>query len=205
MSIFSTRVQLILASASPRRRELLETLGLTFTVQVADIEERPLVYETSEEFVLRAATDKARAVARHNPDAWVLGADTVVVLDNLILGKPADRADARRLLVLLADRWHEVRTGFCLCRQSISAIRARTVVTAVKFANFNDDLAAAYVQTGEPLDKAGAYGIQGIGGFLVESINGSYSNVVGLPLAEVIEELLKCGIIAPITTGPDRE
>lgn len=177
-------------------------LGLTFTVRVADTEERPLGNETPQAFVLRAATDKARAVARHNPEAWVLGADTVVVLNNLILGKPTDRVDAQRLLVLLADRWHEVRTGFCLYRKSISAMTARTVVTAVKFAHFSDELAAAYVQTGEPLDKAGAYGIQGIGGFLVERINGSYSNVVGLPLAEVIEELLEYGIIAPIA-GPE--
>jgi septum formation protein len=195
--IFSTRAQLILASASPRRRELLAMLGLTFAVQVADIAERPLAHETPQQFVRRAATEKAQAVSRHHPDAWILGADTVVVLDNRILGKPVDADDAGRLLALLAGRWHEVFTGFCLYRKSSSATMAQTVATEVKFAPRNDALAAAYVQSGEPLDKAGAYGIQGIGGFLVERINGSYSNVVGLPLAEVIAVLLKQGIIVP--------
>jgi septum formation protein len=199
-NIFSTRAQLILASASPRRRELLQMLGLTFKVRVADIAERPLAQEAPLEFVRRAATEKAQAVSRHHPDVWILGADTVVVLGNQILGKPVDADDAIRMLALLAGRWHEVFTGFCLCRKDIPHLTAHTVATAVKFVDFDETVAAAYVQTGEPLDKAGAYGIQAMGGFLVERINGSYSNVVGLPLAEVIAALLKQGIIAP-TSG----
>jgi len=196
-SIFSTQAKLILASASPRRRQLLENLGLTFWVESADIEERPLAHETPQQFVLRAATEKAQAVSRRDLDAWVLGADTVVLLDNRILGKPVDAGDAQQLLIRLAGRWHEVLTGFCLCRKDIPHQTARVVTTAVKFVDFDETVAAAYVQTGEPLDKAGAYGIQGKGGFLVERINGSYSNVVGLPLAEVIGTLLHLGIIIP--------
>jgi septum formation protein len=194
---FTTKEHLILASASPRRRRFLEELGLTFTIEAARVDELPLAHETPREFVLRAATDKARAVAQHNPDAWVLGADTVVVLDNQILGKPVDEGDAKRLLALLAGRWHEVLTGFCLCKKDMPHLAAHAVATAVKFVDFDETIGAAYVQTGEPLDKAGAYGIQGKGGFLVERINGSYSNVVGLPLAEVIEKLLQLEIIAP--------
>jgi septum formation protein len=196
-NLFTTREQLILASASPRRRRFLEGLGLIFTIEAAQVDEQPLAHEPPREFVLRAATDKARAVAERHPDAWVLGADTVVVLDNQILGKPVDEEDANRLLALLTGRWHEVLTGFCMCRKDREHQVAHAVATTVKFVNFDEKIAAAYVQTGEPLDKAGAYGIQGKGGFLVERINGSYSNVVGLPLAEVVEELLQLGIIVP--------
>ena len=199
-NLFTTKEQLILASASPRRRRFLRELGLTFTIEAARVDERPLAHEKPREFVLRASTDKARAVAEHYPDAWVLGADTVVVLDNRILGKPVDEEDAIRLLELLAGRWHEVLTGFCLSRKNMEHLAAHTVATTVKFVDYDEKIAAAYIQTGEPLDKAGAYGIQGKGGFLVERINGSYSNVVGLPLAEVIEELLQLGIIVP---GPE--
>lgn len=195
---------MILASASPRRRELLEKLGLSFTVRVADIEECPLAHETPQQFVLRTATEKAKIVSQHHPHAWILGADTVVVLDNEILGKPVDADDARRLLTRLAGRWHEVLTGFCLCRKDIPHLTAHVVTTAVKFVDFDKTIAAAYVQTGEPLDKAGAYGIQGKGGFLVERITGSYSNVVGLPLTEVIGKLLQLGIIVP-APEPDLE
>ncbi len=196
-NLFTTKEQLILASASPRRRRFLEELGLSFTIEAARVDEQPLAHETPREFVLRAATDKAQAVAEHHPDTWILGADTVVVLDNKILGKPVDEEDAIRLLALLTGRWHEVLTGFCLCRKATEHQATHAVATTVKFVDFDEKIAAAYVQTGEPLDKAGAYGIQGKGGFLVERLNGSYSNVVGLPLAEVIEELLRLEIIAP--------
>ena len=196
-SIFSTQAKLILASASPRRRKLLDNLGLIFSVEVADIEERPRAHETPQQFVLRAATEKAHAISRHHPDGWALGADTVVVFDNRILGKPVDAGDAMRMLTLLAGKWHEVLTGFCLCIEDNPNLTARVVTTAVKFMDFDNAIATGYVQTGEPLDKAGAYGIQGMGGFLVERINGSYSNVVGLPLAEVLAALLEQGIIVP--------
>lgn len=195
--LFATKKRLILASASPRRRRLLEELGLSFTIEAVPVDERPFAHETPREFVLRAATDKTRAVGERHPSAWILGADTVVVLDNQILGKPVDENDARRLLTLLAGRWHEVFTGFCLYKKDMMHLSVNAVRTSVKFVDFDERVSAAYVKTGEPLDKAGAYGIQGKGGFLVEQINGSYSNVVGLPLAEVIKKLLQLGIIVP--------
>ena len=153
--------------------------------------------ETPREFVLRAARDKAGAVAAGNNEAWVLGADTVVVCDNMILGKPRDAGHAAEILQTLSGRSHLVHTGFCLQNEKEGVAVSRVVTTEVFFSPFSREIAAGYVATGEPLDKAGAYGIQGCGGFLVEKINGSYSNVVGLPLAEVVEELLRHRVITP--------
>jgi septum formation protein len=189
--------RLILASASPRRRTLLQDLGLEFDIIEALVEEQPRSGETPEEFVLRAACDKAGAVSRKNVASWVLGADTVVVHAGKILGKPGDAEEALSVLLTLAGQKHIVHTGFCLqhAREQVSV--SRVVTTEVFFAAFSREIAAAYVATGEPLDKAGAYGIQGCGGFLVEKISGSYSNVVGLPLAEVMQELLRYRVAAP--------
>ncbi len=196
--MFKNNGQLILASGSPRRKRFLEGMGLDFTVAVADVPEVPHDGELPDEFVRRLAKDKALAVGVDHPEAWVIGADTAVVLDNLILGKPRDPDDGLAMLTMLAGRIHEVWTGFAICRGS-SEVVSRAVCTEVKFVKAGQDLLSAYVATGEPLDKAGAYGIQGQGGGLVERIDGSYSNVVGLPLAELIEELLKLGAIAPGT------
>jgi len=196
---FVTRAKLILASGSPRRREFLNRLGLDFTVRESAVDENPGPGELPHDFVLRAAAEKAEAVSAKYPDCWVLGADTVVVLDDEILGKPAAAAEAERMLNLLAGRRHRVVTGFCLLHRSSGRSMRKAVQTEVLFAPFTGALASSYVQTGEPLDKAGSYGIQGIGGFLVREINGSYSNVVGLPLAEVVEALLEFGVIAPQT------
>ena len=146
---------------------------------------------------MRAARDKTGAVARDNAASWVLGADTVVVHDRRILGKPRDAAQALSVLLSLAGQKHLVHTGFCLENAEKQVSVSRVVTTEVCFSFFSRETAAAYVATGEPLDKAGAYGIQGCGGFLVEKINGSYSNVVGLPLAEVIRELLRYKVVAP--------
>jgi septum formation protein len=201
MPLFITRKKLILASASPRRKQFLDELGIVFTVQPAAAVERPLPQESSSDFALRLAEEKAGIIAERFPDAWVLGADTVVVLDNQILGKPVDEEDAKRLLLLLAGRRHAVVTGFCLLCAGEKRHKSAVVTTQVKFVSFTEELAASYVQTGEPLDKAGAYGIQGVGGFLVETITGSYSNVVGLPLAETLEAMLELGIIAPAVAG----
>ncbi len=198
LGVFSMRAKLILASGSPRRYRLLKELGLDFEVRTASINEKPLENEQPEEFVKRTSLEKALAVSEHSQDTWVLGADTIVVLDNRILGKPRDRQDAVRLLTLLAGRSHDVLTGFSLCRKESTQFITKIVVTRVQFIPFTSEIANAYVQNGEPMDKAGAYGIQGIGGFLVKKINGSYSNVVGLPLAEVVEELLRHDIIAVI-------
>ncbi|MGW8161225.1 MAG: Maf family protein, partial [Desulfobulbales bacterium] len=152
---------------------------------------------TPQEFIQWAAGEKADAVSRHNVGAWVLAADTVVVHGGAILGKPADAAAALSVLMTLAGDTHLVHTGFCLenRRQKVSV--SRLVTTEVSFSPFTQEIAASYVATGEPLDKAGAYGIQGCGSFLVQKINGSYSNVVGLPLAEVVEELLRYNVVRP--------
>jgi len=192
-----TVAKFILASASPRRKSLLQELGLDFEIKEAGIEELPAPGESPREFVERAASDKAGYISRANPGYWVLGADTIVVHDNRILGKPGDAAEALEVLQTLAGRKHLVHSGFCLMHEKERITVSRVVTTEVSFYQFSRDIAAAYVATGEPLDKAGAYGIQGKGGFLVERINGSYTNVVGLPLFEVVEELLGNKVIKP--------
>jgi septum formation protein len=193
---FQTTGRLILASASPRRRILLQDLGLAFEIIEPQVEEQPLAGETPEEFVIRAACDKVRAVSCEHVSSWVLGADTVVVHDSRILGKPEDAPQALSVLLSLAGKKHLVHTAFCLEKAKDQVSVSRIVTTEVWFSSFSRDIAAAYVATGEPLDKAGAYGIQGCGGFLVEKIHGSYSNVVGLPMAEVLRELLRYKVAA---------
>ncbi len=194
---FQTTARLILASASPRRRILLQDIGLAFETIEAQIEEQPNVGETARDFVLRAACEKARAVSHQHVSSWVLAADTVVVHGSRILGKPEDAQQALSVLLSLAGKKHLVHTAFCLENSNDQVSVGRIVTTEVWFSPFSRDIAASYVATGEPLDKAGAYGIQGCGGFLVEKINGSYSNVVGLPMAEVLRELLRYRVAAP--------
>ena len=189
--------KLILASASPRRKSLLQELGLDFEIIEAQVEEKPVAGESPQDFVMRAACDKAGDVALENVASWVLGADTVVVHGGRILGKPGDAEEALSVLQTLAGQKHLVHTGFCLMNGKDDVLISRVVTTEVWFYPFSRDIAAAYVATGESLDKAGSYGIQGSGGFLVERINGSYSNVVGLPLAEVVEELLRYKVVTP--------
>ena len=194
-TLFTTRKRLILASASPRRKEMLANLGLEFEILVAGVDEVVQHGELPEEFVLRAAIEKASGIAVNHPDAWVLGADTIVEYQGEILGKPKDDYKAQKLLIRLSGQKHRVFTGFCLLHEQDNLSVSQVVITEVYFAPFTKEIAAAYVATGEPLDKAGAYGIQGKGGALVKKINGSYSNVVGLPLAETIEKLFQYGII----------
>jgi septum formation protein len=194
---FRTNVRLILASASPRRKKMLAKLGLDFEVLAAEVDELPLNGESPQDFVLRAAIEKASDIAGNHPDAWVLGADTIVVHRGEILGKPKDAGDALKLLMRLSGQMHKVLTGFCLKWEQENISVSQVIATEVYFSAFSEAIAAAYVATGEPLDKAGAYGIQGYGGALVEKINGSYSNVVGLPLAETIEEMLLYQVIGP--------
>ena len=173
--------KLILASASPRRRELLENAGLTFEVRPAAIDETVREGEAPADYVLRLAETKARAVWR--PGEITLGADTTVVVDNRILEKPADEADARRMLGLLSGRAHEVLTGFCLFdgENAYGGVEDTRVV----FRKMTPDQLREYAASGEPLDKAGAYGIQGLASKYVERVEGCYFNVVGLPIARV--------------------
>jgi septum formation protein len=176
---------LILASASPRRRELLAQAGFTFEVRAAHLNEDPRPEEDPIAYVTRLAREKAQAVfdAAWNAEAVVLGADTTVTLDNHMLGKPEDAADAARMLRLLSGRTHRVITG-------VAVVTARRVevaaeVTGVRFRTLSDEEIAAYVATGEPMDKAGAYGIQGRAARWIPRVEGCYFNVVGLPLALV--------------------
>ena len=194
MEAFRTQERLILASGSPRRRDFLAELGIAFEVRVTNIDETPLSGEQPVDFVARLAQEKAQGVDL--PAAWVLGADTAVVVDGEILGKPNDEAEACAMLMRLSGRWHEVWTGFSLCRQATGELCTKTVCTRVRFLTLTPELCRAYVRTGEPLDKAGAYGIQGKGCFLVREISGSYTSVVGLPMTEVLEALLHHKVIA---------
>ncbi len=183
---------LILASASPRRRELLQQIGLAFTVVTADIDETSLPGEDHTNYTSRLADAKARAVLLLHPDATVVGADTTVAVDGKLLGKPRDEDDAARMLRLLRGRAHHVTTAVAVLTRKQTLTAAET--TAVFFNNMTDEEIAAYVATGEPMDKAGAYAIQGIAAQWIPSIEGDYSNVVGLPLARlaVLLKALQC-------------
>lgn len=172
--------QLVLASASPRRRDLLASLQLDFEVRSAEIDESALTDELPEDHVLRLARAKAQAVAR--PGELVLAADTVVVLEDHILGKPADPADAHQMLSSLTGREHDVYTGVALFEPDRDALVSATDRSEVRIAALDKDEISWYVSTGEPLDKAGSYAIQGLGALFVERVVGNYTNVVGLPL-----------------------
>ena len=185
--------RLILASGSPRRKDLLERLGLTFAIQPADIDETPGDDEAPVPLVERLALSKARAVlAATEGPRLILAADTIVVRDDVILNKPVDVADARAILCSLQGRSHVVITGFALARDD-GREHVQHVRTQVTFRPLSDALIADYVATGEPMDKAGAYGVQEIGAKLVSRIEGSYTNVVGLPLVEVLDALPTLG------------
>jgi septum formation protein len=185
---------LILASASPRRRYLLERAGLRFRVEPSGIDEGAVPLSEPDTYVAAQARAKALDVARHHPADWVIAADTVVVVDGTILGKPVSQSDAYRTLRRLSGKVHHVYTGTVICCLEADHLFPQTVRTAVQFKTLSDEEIAWYIDTGEPFDKAGAYAIQGIGTFLVKSINGSFTNVVGLPVCEVLEYLIKMGI-----------
>jgi nucleoside triphosphate pyrophosphatase len=174
-------MKLVLASASPRRLELLRIARIPFSARPADVDEQPLANEKPEAYVLRLAEAKARAVWQ--PGELTLGADTVVTLDGLLLGKPADAADAGRMLRLLSGRIHRVLTGICLYDGTFAKTAVET--TAVEFLELTGQEIDAYVASGEPFDKAGAYGIQGEASKFVLRVDGCYFNVVGLPVARV--------------------
>ena len=185
---------LILASASPRRRELLHRLGLEPRIEPADIVEIPGADEAPAAYVERLAREKALAVAQLNPDALVVAGDTTVVLDGQFLEKPADAEGATEMLRRLSGRTHEVLTALAVVPPGASArVYSRVDRTAVTFRTISDDEIAGYVATGEPMDKAGAYGIQGMAGAFVSGIEGDYFTVVGLSLAGLVELMRDAG------------
>ncbi len=185
-----TDLTLILASSSPRRRELLAALGVGFAVRAVDVDERRLDGESADRMVVRLA--EAKATARAGESEIVLGADTAVVLDDEVFGKPQDRDDALTMLATLSGRRHRVVTGVAVA--SGGRVESRLSSTEVQFREIDPDEALRYWQTGEPRDKAGAYAIQGLGGVFVEAIIGSYSGVVGLPVFETAALLARAGV-----------
>jgi septum formation protein len=192
---------LILASASPRRRELLRALCPDFRVVPSDLDEA-LAAGPLHEAVAALALDKARAVAAREGEGVVLGADTIVVIDGEALGKPADADEARAMLRRLRGREHEVVTGVAVVEARSGRAQSAAVASRVRMAEYGEAEIEAYVATGEPMDKAGAYAIQGLGGSLVAGLEGSYSNVVGLPLEETARLLAAFGV--PVSAPPAR-
>ena len=185
---------LILASASPRRKRLLEQINIPFKSIASGIEENNVKGRPS--FIAQnLAEKKAKAVSSLFKKKWILGADTIVVMSNIILGKPLNHKDAEKMLNLLNDNKHKVITGFCLLNPIGDVAQTKVITTLVRIKRLAADEIKAYIATGEPFGKAGSYAIQGIGAFMVESISGSYTNVVGLPVCAVIKSLLETGAL----------
>lgn len=189
--MINTSLHLHLASSSPRRRQILEALGLEFTAAGADVDETPVAGESAEVMVLRLAEAKARA-GGGDAASVVIGADTAVVLDGAVFGKPCNRADALAMLAALSGRRHRVLTGVAV--KSPEGVTSVLSTSEVQFREIDPDEARAYWQSGEPADKAGAYAVQGLGGAFVSSIAGSYSGIVGLPVFETTALLKRAGI-----------
>jgi nucleoside triphosphate pyrophosphatase len=185
---------IVLASASPRRAELLASAGIAFKVVPGDLDETPLPGEDPVAHVLRLAEGKAREVASRADGRFFIGADTIVLCDREIMGKPRDAEDAKRMLRKLSGRTHQVITGYAVIDRKTDRSISETVSTDVVFKKLADEEIDAYVSTGCPMDKAGAYAIQGGAAYMVERIDGSYTNVVGLPLCEVVESLRGLGL-----------
>jgi septum formation protein len=187
--------QLILASKSPRRRYLLEQAGLKFSVIPSSIDETKIPLCSPETYVRILSEAKADGISGKYPEKWVIGADTIVLKSDQILGKPGSRDEARTMLKQLSGQTHQVLTGYAVCCKARNIMFSETVKTDVLFKHLSHDEIEWYVHTKEPFDKAGSYAIQGLGTFLVKSIKGSYTNVVGLPVCEVVEFLIKEGVI----------
>jgi len=190
-----TSGRFILASASPRRIELLKLTGLNFEVISGCVNETYLKGETPEEHVLRLSADKAEVVASRHPDAWVLGADTIVIIRGEILGKPRTTAEAKEMLGKLSGQEHRVFTGFTIARKTTDVLLRNVVESLVIFKEIPEDELAWYVRSDEPYDKAGGYAVQGMSALFIREIHGSYTNVMGLPICEVVEVLKSIGAI----------
>ncbi len=189
--MFTPRCPLILASASPRRRDMLSQLGLTYTCIPTNIDETPIAGEDPRTFARRMAIEKAEAAAGQNKNACIIGADTVVAIKDRILGKPQDMKEAKEYLNILNGNIHTVLTAFAIIKKDADLNIAQHAETQVTFGHFPQAVLNAYADTGDPLDKAGAYGMQGLGSFLVVSIQGSASNVIGLPISLFIQTMLQ--------------
>ena len=185
---------LILASSSPRRKRLLRQIGIPFLARPSNVQEDP-VAAGSPISPASLAVKKAGALRLSSHNYWILGADTVVVLGETFLGKPKDPEDARSMLLQLSGKEHKVMTGFCLLDPNRETVHTEEITTRVKVKKLTEQEIMGYIMTGEPFGKAGGYGIQGVGAFMVESISGSYSNVVGLPLCALVKALCRTGAL----------
>ncbi|HHO76185.1 MAG TPA: septum formation inhibitor Maf [Deltaproteobacteria bacterium] len=185
-------MQIILASGSPRRRELFSQLGLDFKILIPHIDETPLAGELPEDFCSRISMDKAMRVSQDYADALVIAADTIVVIEGRILGKPADSMEATEYLMLLSNRMHDVYTGYTIMNRLKRT--TRTILTRVHFKTMSEEEIFWYVSTGEPMDKAGAYAVQGAGSVFIDRIEGSYTNVIGLPLSDLYWDMKDFGL-----------
>jgi len=184
--------RIILASSSPRRKELLQSVGIKLEVIAPSSDESLLPNENPKDHALRLASEKAISVSKNlEGDILVIGADTIVVIEDEILGKPANEEDARIILSRISGRAHNVLTAFSIAQPKNEILHSEVVDTRVRVKTLEPEEIEGYIKTGEPMDKAGAYGIQGIGAFMIKGIEGSYTNVVGLPLFEVLEALNK--------------
>jgi septum formation protein len=192
----SLSAPLILASASPRRQELLRFVGLKFKTIPAHVDENYSEGETPQQHVRRLAQEKALLIARKYPRAWVLGADTIVVIDGLILGKPKNKTQAKEMLKKLSGREHKVFTGFTIAHVASKIKQTKVIQSVVKFKMISAAELEGYIACDEPYDKAGGYAVQGRGAYLIQAIRGSYTNVIGLPLCEVLETLKKLEAIS---------
>jgi septum formation protein len=194
-TIRAVPVDLVLASSSPRRRELLAWLDVPFRIDVVDVDESPRPGETAEALVRRLARAKGEAAAVRVPGAWIVAADTIVEIDGDVLGKPRDVGDAASMLARLSDREHRVHTAFVLGAPGGRLRAEQTVTSRVRFRRLSPAVIEKYVASGEPADKAGAYALQGRGAAFVAGVDGSLTNVIGLPLDELEQALAEAGIL----------
>ena len=188
--------RIILASTSPRRKELLQSVGIQFEIVAPSSDESLLGSENPKVYVLRLASEKALSVSLNlEGDFLVIGAETIGVVDKEILGKPSNEEEARAMLSKISGREHNVLTAFCIAQPKNNVLNTEVVDTKVRVKTLEPQEIQGYIKTGEPMDKAGAYGIQGIGAFMIRGISGSYTNVVGLPIVEVLEAVNKLGAL----------
>ena len=193
------KYKIVLASSSPRRKELLGKTGIEFEVVIPYADESLTGDETPEEFALRISAEKASSVSRNlDNGSVVIGADTIVVVNGEILGKPSGKEEAAVMLQKISGKEHNVYTAFSIVEPKQKVLHSEIVRTGVSIKRLAAHEIEGYIKTGEPMDKAGAYGIQGIGAFMVRGIEGSYTNVVGLPVVELLEALKKLGIVEPV-------